>query len=481
MKRAGKYLRISDDREGRELGVERQDEDCDKLAEREGVEVVGRYVDNDLSASARARKRRPDFERMLADVKAGRLDMIIAYTSSRLTRRQREHEDLIDLAVDYGVTYRFVRSPDFDLNTAAGRRIARILAANDQGEAEDIAERVTREVRHRAERGEYHGGPRAYGYTATDDGRIIVVEHEADEIRSWYERVLAGGSLAGIRADLERRGVPSISGKPWRAPVIRKILLHPRNIGLRILEDGSEHPAPHPAIVPVETWRAVKSILEDSERRTNHVGTARRHLGTGLYRCERCAPRTVNTNYAPGRQLVYKCLTCWRSWRAAPLDEWVDAVVAGVLAAEDARERLLPAPTADVDTRALVAESTAIRETMTADAAEFFLGAKGATKAALQDALRRAEQRLAEIEAQLADAGRGDPLAPLLNAADPVQAWRDVDDVAQRQAIVSALMTIELGAPIRGRARWDAARFVTVTPKSPRRPARRPARRTGQD
>lgn len=456
MKRAGKYLRISDDREGRELGVERQEEDCDQLAQREGVQVVGRYVDNDLSASAKARKPRKEYQRLLADARAGKLDMIVAYTSSRLTRRPREHEDLIDLAVEHGIEYRFVRSPSFDLNTSTGRRIARILAANDAGEAEDIAERVAREVRQRAADGRYHGGPRGYGITA--DGAALV-EDEAAEVRAWCATVLAGGSLWGIRGDLDRRGVPTVSGGMWRAAVIRKILLNPRTAGLRVL-DGVEHPAPHPPIVPVETWRAVASILEHPSRVANHTGTARRHLGAGLFVCQRCQ-RTVNTNYGHGRQLVYKCRRCWRQWRADPINEWVTGVVEGVVAKEDAVKRLLPEPTGDVDTRGLAAHAAAIRQNMAALAGEFAL-AKGATRAALRDGLNAGEARLAEIDAMLADASRADPLAALAHAADPVSAWRDLD-LTRRQGVVSLLMRVELGEPIRGRARWDPDRFITLT------------------
>ena len=162
--RSGIYLRISDDREGRELGVGRQQEDCLSLSNRLHCIAYGIYKDNDISASTRSRKIRPDYQRLLTDARAGLIDTIIAYTSSRLTRRPREHEDLIELAEEYGVQFYYVASPSFDLNTAAGRRIARMLAANDAGEAEDTAERVARAKLANAVRGEYMGGARAYGF-----------------------------------------------------------------------------------------------------------------------------------------------------------------------------------------------------------------------------------------------------------------------------------------------------------------------------
>lgn len=454
MELAAIYSRISDDREGRALGVERQLRDCSTLARQEQLKVVDRYQDNDLSASTKARKPRPEYDRLLADARAGKFSVIIAYTASRLTRRPREHEDLIDLAVKHGITYRFVRSPSFDLNTADGRQIARMLAAGDAAEAERTAERVARSVLQRAERGEYHGGARGYGLTV--DGQSIV-DSEAAEIRGWYEHVIAGGSLNGIRADLERRQVPSATGKPWRTPVIRKILLNPRNAGLRIL-DGVEYPAPHPAIVPVQTWRAARQLLVEPDRAVRQFGPARKHLGTGLFLCLRC-DCTVNATYDTRGNLLYRCLACYRSWRADPINTWITDLVAERLANEDARERLLPKPTKGVDVGALRTEATAIRTNLADLAAEFAL-ARGATKAALTAGLKSGQARLDEIDAELTAAGRVDAVAAVLAADDPAAAWRGIEDVAQRQAVVRSMLIVRLGAPIRGRAPWDAAKFM---------------------
>jgi site-specific DNA recombinase len=104
------YVRISKDREGTELGVERQIEDCTRIAERLGLPLYRVYKDNDLSGSRYARKVRPEYIEMLEHARAGYFTTIIAYTSSRLTRRPREHEDQIELAEQNGITYRFVRS-----------------------------------------------------------------------------------------------------------------------------------------------------------------------------------------------------------------------------------------------------------------------------------------------------------------------------------------------------------------------------------
>ena len=93
--RAAIYCRISDDREGRGLGVARQEDDCRKLAERLGWQVAKLYRDNDISAFRG--KPRPAYQVMLDDVKNGQVDGILCWHNDRLHRHQRELEDFIEL------------------------------------------------------------------------------------------------------------------------------------------------------------------------------------------------------------------------------------------------------------------------------------------------------------------------------------------------------------------------------------------------
>lgn len=324
MRRCAIYCRISADREGRELGVERQEEDCRALAARLGYEVVAVFRDNDLSASTKSKKKRPGYTTMLKDAKAGLFDVILAYTTGRLTRRPREHEDLIDLAVDHGVEFQYVRSPSFDLNTAQGRRVARTLAAQDAGEAEEIAERIQRQKQQAAIAGEWRGGRRPYGY-----GLIVgydkrtnepirdhnqLVPEEAEEIAQATKEILLGGSMRALAADMNQRGLVTSTGRPWEANELRKVLRRARNAGLVEVkrEDGSMEVvarAKWPAIVSEEEWRAVVLLLDDPSRRTNKTNIARRWLGSGLYLCAVCG-ETVRATSGGGRgggASSYKC------------------------------------------------------------------------------------------------------------------------------------------------------------------------------
>src|SRR5680860_1583635 len=105
VKAAAVYRRISRDPDGLREGVTRQDEDTRVLAARLGLTVAESHVfeDNDIGASTLSRKSRPRYADMLEAARAGEFGAILAYSNSRLTRRPRELEDLLDIHDKHGV------------------------------------------------------------------------------------------------------------------------------------------------------------------------------------------------------------------------------------------------------------------------------------------------------------------------------------------------------------------------------------------
>src|SRR3954468_24691066 len=100
---AATYARISADSTGSRLGVSRQIEDCHALAERRGWPVADTYVDNDLSAYSG--KPRPEYRRMLEDIKSGRIDAVIVWHLDRLHRHPRELEEFFETCDAAGVRH----------------------------------------------------------------------------------------------------------------------------------------------------------------------------------------------------------------------------------------------------------------------------------------------------------------------------------------------------------------------------------------
>ena len=131
------YARISSDSEGTGLGVARQVSDCRALADRLGWPVAEVYQDNDLSAYSG--KRRPAFERLMADLSDGTRDAVIVYHVDRLTRRPIELEQFVTALDTAGVrNVRFVVG-DSDLTTGDGLMVVRILAAMAANESATVA------------------------------------------------------------------------------------------------------------------------------------------------------------------------------------------------------------------------------------------------------------------------------------------------------------------------------------------------------
>ena len=144
--RAAIYTRISEDREGAGLGVERQRADCVALCAELGWEVDGLYSDNDLSAYSG--KPRPEYERLLKDAesKPRPFEAIVAWHTDRLHRSPAELERFITLVEGQGLALRMVKGGDLDLSTPSGRMIARQLGSIARYESEHKAERVQRKM-----------------------------------------------------------------------------------------------------------------------------------------------------------------------------------------------------------------------------------------------------------------------------------------------------------------------------------------------
>lgn len=462
--RVGIYLRISDDREGRELGVERQDEDCRALADRLGDEVVDVYKDNDISASTRSKKVRPEYRRLLADARSGIITKIVAYTSGRLTRRPRELEDQIDLAEKYGTKFQYVASPSFDLNTAAGRRVARILAANDAGEAEDISERVIRSKAQAREQGKFPGGRRPFGFEP--DG-VTHRQAEADAIADAIPRALAGEPLRSIYTEWNERGFRTTTGQKWEGTHFRRMLARPRNAGLiGVRRDSTtrvDGPAEWKPIVDREMWEAFIALIDDPSRAKNVGNWSLRLVGSFLYRCE-CGELVKsggNTKGVDGTPR-YRCRADHMSRLAAPVDEVVHRTVEKILLKKGVtlvkpREDLTP----------LRKRLTLLRERAKMVAREFGDPDSGMTMEQFRIANGPVQLQIREAEAELARRNVGSTLAGIADAEDPVAAYRALTTEMQR-GVIDDLMTVTLRRAPRGRQGggfYFAPESVVIDPK----------------
>jgi DNA invertase Pin-like site-specific DNA recombinase len=190
--RAAIYCRISQDRGGEKLGVERQEALCRDLADRKSWPVVEVYTDNDVSAYAGA--VRPQYDAMLEAIRAGQVDAVLCVDLDRLTRQPAELESFITLADDKRVALANV-SGEVDLSTSDGRFRARIMGAVARQESERKSERLKRQRDQRAREGKPHPTVRRFGW---NDDMSKLDRSEAALIRRAVRDLLAGMSYRAV-------------------------------------------------------------------------------------------------------------------------------------------------------------------------------------------------------------------------------------------------------------------------------------------
>lgn len=280
--RAAIYLRISNDDQALGLAVERQRQDCRRIVETQGWELVDEYVDNGISASKRLVSR-PAYDRLVADYASGRYDALVCWDLDRLTRQPRQLEDWIDAAEERGLVI-MTANGEADLSTDNGRLFARIKASVARSEIERKGARQRRANVQRSEQGRPTPGRRRYGYET--DG-ITPVPHEAEVVRRVFKHIHEGGSVRSIFRALETEGISPKPGKEWSMRRIRDICMNPhysgfvRHLGATV---KSEHVTP---IVDEELAAEVRAILADPTRRTT-PGPKVRHLLSGVLVCNDC-------------------------------------------------------------------------------------------------------------------------------------------------------------------------------------------------
>jgi site-specific DNA recombinase len=296
------YCRISADRDGTGLGVERQERQCRELCERRGWKVARVYVDNDMSAYHG--KRRPDYEAMLSAVTAGEVDAVVAYASDRLYRRLTDLVTFTNIINAAGCEVETVAAGPIDLTTASGRFSANVTGAAAQFEVEKTSERQRAKMVETAERGRPHGGRRAYGFER--DG----VTHRPDEvahIRDAVEGLLSGryGSLRQAVLALERNGARSTAGTTFKETTLRRLLTSPRLNGRRE-HNGLTFPASWKAIVTDDEHAQLVAMFPPRERTGTTYQTSR-HLLSGLLVCGKCGCRMT---FRPVKNYAAGCYAC---------------------------------------------------------------------------------------------------------------------------------------------------------------------------
>lgn len=471
---AAMYARISRDRAGANLGVNRQLEDQIQIFERLKLRLVAVFADNDLSASkGHLGKPRPDYLALLAMIKQGDLKAVTAWHTDRLHRHPMELEHYIPACDLHSVPTHCVQAGQLDLATPSGRLVARQLGAVAKYEVEISSERQKAKKLQKAQAGEPLGGRRRWGWLA--DG-ITPHPQEFPALVDAGHRLLAGATLAALARSLNDRGLFTSAGNPWTGTTLGDALRKPTNAGLSVHDGQIVGPAKWDGAWDVPTWEAIRAVLDDPARYTQKT-PGRVWIGTGVYLCG--VHDDGVTTMTSGRRSsdsapTYRCRVQGHLVRvAAPIDDMVERAAVAYIQDPRSAARLFPA--AEVDVAALHEEANALRRQL--DDLDDDLDERRITKERWSRRNQKLSERLEAVRQKIvaASVGNDSELRGLVGDPDLPVKWfgalpdrSDGFSVERRATLVNAALEVTLLSPPVGRPRKGSEfdpRTVRIEPR----------------
>src|SRR6188768_1580591 len=166
--------------------------------------VRTRYDDGGFSGGS---TDRPALQRLLADVRARKVQIIVVYKVDRLTRSLADFAKLVELFDAHGASFVSV-TQQFDTTTSMGRLTLNVLLSFAQFEREVTAERIRDKVAASKRKGLWVGGMVPLGYELKD-GKLLIVKQEAEQVRTIFQQYLELGSVNRLAVELHERNVVS--------------------------------------------------------------------------------------------------------------------------------------------------------------------------------------------------------------------------------------------------------------------------------
>jgi DNA invertase Pin-like site-specific DNA recombinase len=237
--------------------------------------VRTRYDDGGFSGGS---TDRPALQRLLEDVRTGKVQIIVVYKVDRLTRSLADFAKLVELFDAHGVSFVSV-TQQFNTTTSMGRLTLNVLLSFAQFEREVTAERIRDKIAASKRKGLWVGGMVPLGYELKE-GKLLIVEHEADLVRSIFQRYLELGSVNRLVIELRKRNATSKlrklangttrGGVPFTQGPLFYMLRNRFYLG-EVVYKGEIHPGPQPPLMDRALFDAVQQRL--TEQRAHNVTT----------------------------------------------------------------------------------------------------------------------------------------------------------------------------------------------------------------
>lgn len=244
----------------------------------ENWELVKVYED---PAESGDKWQREKLQEMLADVRNGKVDVVVTFKLDRISRSVRQFHEILKVFEENEVDLVSV-TQGFDTSTPAGKLLRNILIDFAQFEKEMNADRVREKRLARAKKGLWNGGPIPYGYKS-ENAKLIVIPEEAEVVKKMFETYRRTKSRTKVREELEIIGAKTKTGKQFSKGGVESILTNPIYAG-KLYENGKYFDGIHEPIIDAETFfllnRMKPLVFHKRKKKTDRVFLLR-----GLARC----------------------------------------------------------------------------------------------------------------------------------------------------------------------------------------------------
>ena len=229
--------------------------------------VQDRYDDGGISGGT---LERPALKRLLADIEAGRLDIVLVYKIDRLSRSMLDFLKLVETFDGHNVTFVSI-TQSFDTRSPMGRLMLNVLLSFGQFEREVTGERIRDKVAASRKKGMWMGGWTPFGYVVRDR-KLIIHKPDAAQVGDIFERFLVLKSATLLAKELVRKGATNRYGHLLDKGVLYKLLNNRVYIGDAV-HKGTSYPGEHEPIIDRKLWDQVHAIMQQSPRK--RAATAR--------------------------------------------------------------------------------------------------------------------------------------------------------------------------------------------------------------
>ena len=281
-RRAALYIRVSTEEQARKgYSLPAQKEDLEEYARKNGYAIAGYYIDEGKSARKKYTKRK-EFMRMLEDVKAGKIDVILFIKLDRWFRNVADYYKIQEILDAHNVAWKTTKE-HYDTETTNGRLYINIRLSVAQDESDRDSDRIKFVFDSKVARGEVISGSLPMGLMIQDK-HVVPDPETADIVREFFAHYKAHGTIGGAMTYIrETYGIIL-----WD-PTARKMLHNPLYKGM--YRDNPNYCEP---LIPPEEFDAIQKLLESRCIRQNESG--RVYIFSGLLICEECGQHMTGSH-----------------------------------------------------------------------------------------------------------------------------------------------------------------------------------------